>query len=102
MKDEKLKRSGRDRLKPEIARRAVEWRDAARRNEWESRYTCVGGIPKILQKQIVGNQKINRMIRRALSQCCVLTRREESQTAGEDQRNVSMIIQKILQRGEIP
>ena len=102
MKDEKLKRNDRSRLKPKIARRAVEWRDAARRNEWESRYTCVGGIPKILQEQIVGDGRINRMIRRALSQCCVLTRREEPQTAGEDQRNIAIIIQKILQRGEIP
>ncbi len=102
MSDKKLKRKDRNRMKPKIARRAVEWRDAARRNEWESRYVCVGGIPRILQEQIVGDGRTNRMIRRALSQCCVLTRREESEGAGGDQRNTAMIIQKILQRGEIP
>lgn len=77
----------------------VDWTECVRRANFIPEYLSVGALPGILLDQLHDNPRL----KKALSQCVILSRRDRARDAATaDSRLASSLLLKLLRRGQTP
>ena len=84
---------------PKLGQLGVVWEEHFTRESHIAEYVSIGAIPGILREAFQDSGQL----KKALSQCVILSRRDLPRTEGTDYaRFVSVVCSKLLQRGQAP